>query len=407
MKSIEYFIAQRVIHQKTGAFAKTASRLAVISIAVGIFVLILAFSILGGFQEKVRNKVFSFDAHIQIFKYSLSNNFEGDPVSTTSEIYKKYKQIDGIKSLHSIGYLKGILHANSQVSGIVVKGYGNDFNSNFFDENLIAGRFIEFSDSSYVKEIVLSQKMTKAMNIKLNDFVNFYFFIRGNLRPRKLKVVGIYRTGLEEFDERIVLADLGMIQKLNKWNDTLVGGFEIFVDDYKNLDAVANTVYTEMDYNLSQEKITDKYLYLFDWLLLLNQNVNIFMIMIFVIAFFNVIATMYILIMERTQMIGLLKAFGAKDKIVRKIFFYMGTQLLFKGMFWGNFAGLLFCTLQYYLKIIPLDPENYYMEYVPIQWNWTIFIGINICTLVLISSILLIPIIRISKISPIKSIKFS
>lgn len=410
MKPVEYFIAQRVIQQRTGAFAKTASRLAVISIGVGIFVLILAFSILGGFQETVRNKVFSFDAHIQVFKYNTKNSIDGEsqPISTNSKFYQEYKEIQGVKSIHSIGYLKGILHANSQVTGIVVKGYGDDFQSNFFQENLVAGRFIEFSDSTlYTKEVVLSERMAKKMAVKLDDFVKFYFFIKGDLRPRKLKVVGIYRTGLEEFDDRMVLADLGMIQRMNKWNDTLVGGFEVFVNDYAQLDVIADDVFFALDYDLTQEKITDKYLYLFDWLTLLNQNVNIFMIMIFVIAFFNVIATMYILIMERTQMIGLLKAFGAKDKLVRKIFFYMGVQLLFKGMFWGNVTGLGFCALQYFLRIVPLDPENYYMDAVPIQWNWGIFIAINVCTLILISGILLIPIIRIAKIAPIKSIKFS
>ncbi len=410
MKSVEYFIAKRVIQQKTGAFAKTASRLAIISIGVGIFVLILAFSILGGFQETVRNKVFSFDAHIQVFKYNTKSSIDGEPhpVSTNSKFYQNYKDIQGVQSVHSIGYLKGILHANSQVTGVVIKGYGEDFQSIFFDENLIEGRFIQFSDSVlYTKEVVLSERMANQMKVKLNDFVKFYFFIKGDLRPRKLKVVGIYRTGLEDFDNRMVLADLGMIQRMNKWNDTLVGGFEVFVDDYAQLDVIAEDVFFSLDYNLAQQKITDKYLYLFDWLTLLNQNVNIFMIMIFVIAFFNVIATMYILIMERTQMIGLLKAFGSKDKTIRKIFFYMGVQLLFKGMLWGNITGLGFCALQYYLKVIPLDPQNYYMEAVPIQWNWGIFITINICTLVLISGILLIPIIRIAKIAPIKSIKFS
>ncbi|MCP4522522.1 MAG: ABC transporter permease [Cytophagales bacterium] len=409
MKSTEYFIAQRIVQNKNGTFANVSSRLAIISVGVGVFALLLAFSILGGFQQKVSQKIYDFDAHLRAYKYTANNQMSDLPVSTNSHLYKEGLKVEGIRSMHSIAYLQGVLHANEHVVGMMVKGYGDDFDTTNFVKNLKAGRFVDIHDTTklYAKEVVLSQRIAQKIGLKVGDKANFYFFIRGNLRPRKLTVVGIYQTGLEEFDDRVAIVDLGMIQKFNRWDDTLVGGFEFMVDDVTRLAEIEDKLFYEADYEITVENIEGKYRYLFDWLALLNQNVNILIIIVFAVAFFNVISIMYILIMEQNQMIGVMKALGATNAFIKKIFFFMGAKLLLKGLVWGNTLALVFCFLQDYFKLIPLDPENYHMDAVPILWDWVAFVGVNLGALIFIGFVLFIPILRITKVVPIKSIKFS
>ena len=205
-----------------------------------------------------------------------------------------------------------------------------------------------------------------------------YFYIDGKLRPKKVTLVGTYSTGMEEFDDRVAIVDLRMIQQINNWPDTLVGGYEIFLTDYNQIDQIAEKVEYLMDYDTQLIKITDKFHYIFDWLdVLLADNVNVLIGAIVIIVFFNIISTMYILLMERTPMVGLLKALGATSGLVHRIFMNLGIKILMKGLFFGNLAGLLICAIQYFTYIIPLEPETYYMSYVPVKWDIESILLIN------------------------------
>ncbi len=223
---------------------------------------------------------------------------------------------------------------------------------------------------------------------------------------RRLTVCGIYETGMEEFDEAIILSDIALLQRLNDWSAAEVGGYEIFLKDFTKLEEVQGKVYNQMEYYMKVVPVTEKYIQIFEWLSLMNQNVTIFLALILFVACFNMVSIVLILIMERTQMIGLMKALGARDRQLRQIFIYSGMRLIGEGMLWGNVIGIGFCTLQYFLKLIPLDQEAYYMSYVPIEWDFPLILLLNGAIFILIAIVLLIPTAIISRIQPVKALRF-
>jgi lipoprotein-releasing system permease protein len=254
--------------------------------------------------------------------------------------------------------------------------------------------------------MVVSRKLANQLNLKLNDDV-FLYFVQTPPRVRKLTIAGIYETGMEEFDESIALCDIALLQRLNGWGSKEVGGFEIFLKDFAQIEETAGKVFNLMDFYMKVVPVTEQYLQIFDWLSLLNNNVAIFLVLILFVACFNMVAIVLILIMERTQMIGLLKALGSQDGQVRRIFLISGIRLVGEGLLWGNIVGIGFCALQYFFHLIPLDAEAYYMDTVPIEWNFPLILILNAAVFVLVTLILLIPTAIISRIQPVKALRFS
>jgi lipoprotein-releasing system permease protein len=269
------------------------------------------------------------------------------------------------------------------------------------------GHFISFPDSSseYSTDVVISRKIASMLELGVGDDV-IMDFVQDPVRSRKLNITGIYDTGLEEFDEKIIIGDLALIQRLNQWGDSLAGGVEVYIKDFNHIDEAYETLNDEVDYTLFVEKVSDKYIQMFEWLGLLQNNVIIFLVLILFVACFNMVSILLILIMERTQMIGVLKALGASNIQIRKIFSYNGFILILKGMILGNIIGIGFGLLQYYFQIIPLDPENYYMDFVPIEWNLLTIFGLNVLTFAIIALALNIPTTLILRIQPIRAIRF-
>lgn len=361
--------------------------------------------ILGGFQNEISNKVFSFTGHFQGLKFVSGNAFEESPISTNSDFFKNHKDLEFIKHVQVFSHKPGLLKGDEEVEGVLMKGVGPDFDSLSFKSSIIQGRFIQFSDSSASNEIVLSKKIANKLLLNLGDQVTMYF-VQEPPRFRRLTIVGIYETFLENFDDKILLGDIQTIRNLNGWTDDQVGGYEIFVDDPKRMDQYSEPLYDFLDFDLKLIKVTEKYMEIFDWLLLLNNNVYVFLTLILFVAAFNMVSILFILIMERTQMIGVLKAVGAKNAQIRSIFVWNGVRIIGRGLLLGNAIGLGFGWLQDQFRIIPLDPENYYMSFVPIHWNWQVFIVLNLVVLLVTTLVLFIPAMLISNIKPIKSIKF-
>jgi lipoprotein-releasing system permease protein len=404
--NLYYFISKRISKAEKSSFSATIHTVSVASIALGLATMIVAFLILFGFRSVIRDKLVSFGAHFQITRFSLTNSFERDPISVNEVFIDNAYQADYIDHIQNYAYKAGLLRTEDEVYGVIIKGVGEDFAFDRFSQNMVAGEFINFPDSGYSNDVVMSRKIANALQLDTSDNVIMVFVQDGRTRYRRLDIRGIYDTGMEEFDDRIILGDLKMIQRLNDWPDTLVGGVEIFIKDFTQLDRVEDELFDEVGYNLYVEKITDQYREVFDWLSLINQNVYIFLGIILFVACFNMISALLILIMERTQMIGILKAVGAANRQIRKIFMANGLLLIGKGLLWGNIIGIGFGAMQYYFRVFPLDPENYYMSYVPIEWNFLTIFLLNLLTLTIVGSALLIPTFIISRISPIKSIRF-
>jgi lipoprotein-releasing system permease protein len=404
--NLYYFFSSHLNSLKKDSFSYLVSRIAITSIALGLAVMLISFSILEGFQKRIKDKIFSFSGHLQITKYDQNNSFEETPVSTNTALYKNQDFIEGIEKIHVFSLKPGLLKTNEGVNGIVLKGISKDFYKEKFLKNLQEGDFIRFNDTSYSKDILVSRIIADKMRLHVHDTVLIYF-VQNPPRFRKLVISGIYESGLEEFDDLIILGDIRLNQKLNNWSDTLVGGYEIFLSDFSRIDEISKKIVDKMEYDMQLEKITDKYIQIFDWLSLLDRNVVIFLALILLVACFNMVSTLSIMIMERTNMIGVLKALGATNKQIRTIFIYNGIFIILKGLLSGNLIGLGLCLVQFVFDLVPLDPENYYMTTVPIEWNWGVIAGLNILTFTLISLVLIIPVMIISNIKPVNSIKFN
>lgn len=403
-----FFIAQRLgKNTLRGSFSAIVTTIAIAGIAIGVFIMLIAFAILEGFQGKIKDKLFSFGGHIIVTQRGLKDSYQDAPLSTKTHLKQDFKKIEPIEHLQVYAHQAGVLKTDSEVMGVILKGVGEDFHRESFAQNMKAGKFVRPTEAGE-RDVVISQKIATKLRLKVGDAVNM-FFIQQNATPRfrKLTVSGIYETGMEEFDERIIFGHLRMVQRLKNWADTLVGGYEIRVKRFEKLDSVeVYKVAEHLSYEMRAETITQRFMGIFDWLRLLGGNVQIFLTLILIVASVNIISILLILIMERVQMIGVLKALGATNAQIRTIFIIKGMLLILKGMAWGNVLGLGFCALQYYFPFIPLDADNYYMHTVPIAWNVYAILGVNVLVFGVVSLVLLLPTLAISRIQPIKAIRF-
>jgi lipoprotein-releasing system permease protein len=372
---------------------------------MGLAVSLLAFMVLGGFQRNVSEKVYGFTGHFQVQRFTMSNAFEEAPFSLNSDFAQNYSKLPYIEKLQSFAHKAALIKGETEVEGILMKGVGKDFDTLAFQKYIVEGRMIAIPDSGTSNEVMLSRVIANKLLLKVGDKMTLYF-VQDPPRFRRVELVGIFETYLENFDDKIVIGELQTIRNLNGWTEDQVGGLEIFVDDYKKVSSYLPDIENSMDFDLKLIDSQDKFLEIFDWLKLLDTNVYVFIGLIGFVAIFNMGAILFILIMERTQMIGLLKALGARNKQIRSIFFWNGMNILGRGLLIGNMIGLGFGFLQDQFKLIPLDAASYYMNYVPIDWNWPVFIAINFGIALLTAMVLWIPVLVISRLDPIKSIKF-
>jgi lipoprotein-releasing system permease protein len=335
----------------------------------------------------------------------MSNAFEEAPFEVKTAFSENIQKLPFITRMQSFAHKAALLKGDEEVEGILMKGVGRDFDTLAFSQYLIDGRMLHLPDSGTSNEILLSKFIANKLLLKVGDKVTLYF-VQDPPRFRRVEVVGIFETYLENFDEKIVIGELQTIRNLNGWTADQVGGMEIFVADAKKAEEYFPLIEQEIDLSLKLVDSQDRFLEIFDWLSLLDTNVVVFISLIGFVAIFNMGAILFILIMERTQMIGLLKALGARNMQVRRIFFWNGMKILGRGLLLGNLFGLGIGFLQDQFRLVPLDAASYYMSYVPIDWNWPVFIWLNVGIALLTALVLWIPVLVISKVDPIKSIRF-
>ncbi len=390
-------------------------RIALFGVALGIAVMIISVAVITGFKSEIRNKVTGFGAHIQILNYNARNSFEIPPVSVNQPFLKQLHEIQEIKSINVFGTKPGIIKTEETTQGIVLKGVDKNYDWTFFSKNLVDGSIPAFNDTARSNQFLISENLSKALKLKTGDLAVLYFINERESNPRmlQLRVSGIFRTNLEEFDNLFVMGDLKQVQRLNDWQPEQVGGFELVINDFHKIDQVEREVrnlvinYSENDPDILQtETITSKYRAIFDWLSVTDTNVWVILSLITIVAGFNMISALLVLMLERIEMIGLLKAMGSQGKSIRKIFLYLSVLITGKGMLWGNVAGISLILIQKYFHVLKLNPETYYVDVVPVNFPLMFFVLLNVASITLTTLMLVIPSLFISKISPEKTIRF-
>jgi len=378
--------------------------------------MILSISVLDGFKSAIRDKLAGFGAHIVVNKHDANYSLETSPIEKSDDIIAKIYDIKGVKHVQTFVLKAGIVKTDEETQGVILKGIGNDFDWTFFDDNLVRGTHFEAKREVVAgKDVIISEELSKITGLDLNDNLYMYF-IEDQARMRKYNVVGIYNTGMVEFDRLYVLADIHDVQKLNNWeylDKEEVTGYEILIENFADLDKINNEVIRRVGFRFDGEgeklkvsTIQELYPQIFDWLSLLDMNALVLLLIMVVIASINMVTALLILILERTRLIGILKAVGAENWSIRKIFIYNGLSILLKGLLWGNLIGLGIALLQYYTHFISLNPELYYVDYVPLSLNLLKVLFVNLGMIILTFFVLIIPSYLIAKIEPVKAIKF-
>ena len=412
--NLPYFIAERLIkgRREETSFSRPINVIAIIGIATGLAVMILAVAILTGFKKQIREKVVGFGSNIQITNFDSNNSYETVPVSDTQKFISKIKQIPGISHLQVFATKAGIIKTDQEIQGVVLKGIGSDFDWSYFKSNMVDGTVFTVSDTGRTDKVIISKRISDMLRLKTGDSFTM-LFVQEPARWRKFTISGIYETSLEEFDKIYVFCDIGHIKKLNGWRDDQVSGFEIFIDDFDQLDIMTQDVRDAIGYKITEEdakfKVTNirtKYPQIFDWLNFQDINVIIIILLMLVVAGFNMISGLLILILEKTNMIGILKALGSEDRTIRRVFIYQATYLIAKGLLWGNLIGIGIAYIQLKTGILTLDASSYYIKTVPVNLQLSHILLLNAGTMMAIILMLLVPSQLISRITPVKAIKY-
>ncbi|WP_036822907.1 ABC transporter permease [Polaribacter sp. Hel1_85] len=408
----ELFIAKRIIAGKKykNSISSPIIKIAITAIALGIIIMLIAVATGAGLQYKIRDKMAGFKGHVQIINYDANNS----DVSTVSinknqDFYPEFKNIDGIKNIQVFANKAGILRTKTEFEGIIFKGVSTDYDWTFFKEYLVEGSIPNLS-LQRTKEVLLSQTIMNRLQLKLNDTILATFLKTATSKlpsNRKYTIVGIYNSGFAEFDKSMMIGDLREVQNLNKWTENEIGGFEVILDSFDNIEEKGEEIYSNIGATLNSKTILDSYPTVFEWIQLFDNNVWFIIAIMILVAGINMITALLVLILERVQMIGILKALGSTNTSIRKIFLYNASYLILKGLFWGNIIGLTIIFIQHYFKIITLNPETYYVTTMPVYISFTYILLLNIGTLIMSFLMLIIPSYIITKINPSKSIKFA
>lgn len=410
----ELFIARRIHFSKEGDRKVTppAIRIAIIGIALGLAVMILSVAIVIGFKKEVANKVIGFGSHIQITNFDNNSSYETTPIAVGDSLLQALEVFPGIRHVERFATKMGIMKTESDFQGIVLKGVGADYDWSFFRGNLKEGEVPAIDPDKSSTSVLISRYLSDLMGVGVGDSFLTYF-VQEDVRARKFKVTGIYETGFMDYDKLFVLADIKQIRRLNNWEQDEVSGLELLVDDYDKLDQVSEDLYFDLIERQDRHgntyfvrSIKEMNPMIFNWLDVLDVNVVVILILIFAVAGFTMISGLLIIILERTNMIGILKALGENNASIRKIFLYISFFLIGKGMLWGNVIGISICLLQSHFRFIKLDPSIYYLDAVPIDLNILSLVLLNIGTLCASMLMMLGPSYLITKIDPAKSIRF-
>jgi lipoprotein-releasing system permease protein len=401
------FIARKMgKSHKERDFTGLIKFISIFSITLGLAVMIISMAVVTGFQQEIRNKVIGFGSHIQISNFDYNFSFEASPVDGNPDYLPRLLAIPGVRHVQVFGHKPGLIRTAEDIHGVVLKGIGEDFDWSFFRDRLLEGQILDVSAETTSNDIIISRFIANRLQLQVADDV-ILFFIQEPPRMRRLTVKGIYETGLEELDEIFIMGDLRHIQRLNNWAPNQVSGLEVLVDDFGQINNIAQDIFEVIPYHLHARSIREIYPQIFDWLALIDMNVYVILILMLLVAGINMITTLLISVLEKTNLIGILKALGGSNQFVRRVFLYNASFLIARGLFWGNLLGISFSLLQANFGLITLPQDSYYVSEVPINLELIHILLLNAGTFIICMAMLIIPSYIVTKISPVKAITYS
>ena len=407
----EYFIAKRIIGSKAykSSISAPIIKIGIAAITIGIVVMMIAIATGIGLQQKIRDKVVAFNGHVIITNYDSNNSQESvTPISTKQNFYPEFNSVEGIKHIQAVASKFGVIRTETDFEGLVLKGVGGDYDWSYFKEFLVEGRVPDYTQKRN-EDVLISQYIANRLGFKLGD--TFQMFFKKD-DPENLpniityKIVGIYNSGFQDLDATYVIGDIRHLQRINRWEDDQIGDFEVFIDNYNDLEKKGIEIFKAIPSVLDAKTVTQNYYSIFEWIKIFDKNIYGIIGIMILVAGINMITALLVLILERTQMIGILKALGSNNWSIRKLFLYNASYLIILGLFWGNLLGLGLLFAQKQFKLFPLDPSVYYVTEAPVYINMGYILALNIGTLILCLLMLLVPSYFITKISPVKAIRF-
>lgn len=401
----EYFLAKRLIKRKGKNLSRPIIIIATLSITLGVAVMILSISILQGFKSEIKEKIVGFASHVQVLPYNLKLSESLDGISLSQKDKEELLRIDNVKSISPFATKGGVIKTKTDFQGIMLKGVDKDYDTTFFHHYLTKGRFlnIKTNDNS---EALVSKVVADKLNLSIGDKLRVFFYIDNNYRARAFNIVGIYETGLSDYDERFVICDIAQVQGLNSWGKDTVEGYEILLKNFSLLEQTSQQIYYSLGENMTIQTIEEIEPNLFSWLSLLDSNVILILIIMMLVSIVTITSTLLIIIFEQTTTIGVLKSMGSTSKSIIKIFLYNATYIILRGLLFGNVLALGIAFVQAKFNIFTLPQESYFLTSVPIEISAIQIIMVNLVTIIICLAALLIPARSISKIDPIKSIRF-
>jgi len=400
------FIASRITFKSKRTFSKLIVRIAIVGIMLGLGVMILSLAVVRGFKKEIREKIRGFAGDIQVVKFDLNNSPESSPFTTDPSFVKKALGTKMVTYIMPFATKTGIIRANDEIEGVVLKGVDKTYDWSFFKKTLISGTVIDFTDTLEAqKQIMISEQTANRLKLKLGDRLIMYF-VQQPMRARRFKIVGIYSSGVDEVDKTYVVGAMSLIQRLNNWDPNQIGGYELRANDFEQLQSTAGDIDDILSPKLKAYTVIQTYPTIFEWLNLLDVNTVVMLTLMLLVAVINMISALLIMILERTSMIGMFKAMGANNWSIQQIFLYNSFYLIGLGLILGNILGYGLGVFQTQTHFFTLDPASYYMSFVPIEFTWFDGIMLNLGTLVICLLVLIIPSTLVSKISPVKAIRF-
>lgn len=410
----EFFLAKRIIGSKAYKSSVSAPiiKIGIAAIAIGIIVMMIAIATGVGLQQKIRDKVVAFNGHVTITSYDTNNSQESlTPISKNEDFYPDFNTVEGISHVQGVASKFGVIRTETDFEGVYLKGVGTDYKWDYFKEFLIAGRLPDFNDQDkWSEEVLISQHLANRLKFEVGNTLQMVFAKKDVDKIPNIityTVVGIYNSGFQELDAQYLIGDIRHLQRINKWKPDQVGNFEVFINDYSKLEEKGAEIHDNIASLLDSKIITDKYYSIFEWINIFDKNIYGIIGIMILVAGINMITALLVLILERTRMIGILKTLGSSNWSIRKFFIYKASYLILLGLFWGNILGLGLLFTQKYFKIFPLDPKVYYVSEAPVYISFNYIFALNIGTLFLCLLMLLIPSYIITKIAPVKAIRFN